>query len=68
MTGCLPTHRPSKAAGGIAAHGGTAQPRNAEEKGDAATVIIYLFGCFQSFNMTWFLLFLILKSNIPISV
>lgn len=35
-------HRPSKATGGIAAYGGTSQPGNAEEKGDAAKVIIHI--------------------------
>lgn len=43
MSWCVSAHRSSKATGGIAAYGGTAQPGNAEEKGDAAKVNIYLF-------------------------
>lgn len=56
MTMCMTAHRPSKTTGGIAAYGGAAQPGNAEEKGDAVKVIIHLFGCFQWFRMTGFLL------------
>lgn len=54
MTMCMTAHRPSKATGGIAAYGGTAQPGNAEEKGNAAKVIHHLFNCFQWFSTTQF--------------
>lgn len=53
-------HRPFKTTGGIAAHGGTAQSRNAKEKGDAAEVNVYFAASIQWFSLTLCLLILLI--------